>query len=51
MHWILLSVGFLVLSCIVLWYIADMKKTLKNEMDDFKNANSTEEIADIKLKT
>jgi len=39
MKWIFLSLGFLLLIGLLLWYVFDLKKVLKKEQNDFNNGN------------
>jgi len=43
MKWILLLTGVVLFISFALYYVCDMKKTIKEEQDDFENANHLSE--------
>lgn len=40
MNWIFLTLGFLLLFVLVIWWVIDLKKKGKEEQNDFENGNS-----------
>jgi hypothetical protein len=39
MKWILVSIGFILLFGIAIWFVIDLKKKLNKELDDYINGN------------
>jgi hypothetical protein len=44
---ILILVGFLILFSLSIWFVLDIKKVLKEDLDDFNNANYPMEGTEI----
>ena len=43
MSYILIVIGFIILLATTIWFVSDLKKKLKQEQDDFYNANHLEQ--------